>query len=369
MRPGRPPHTTIERSPAPAGAPRFPVDDTRWSGRSLAAGLLGTLLFHLLFVFGVPTTLLDLGSTEPETGSSELEFDLAPPEEDEQPEPEPRFVETNREAPDNIPDDTADFSARNQQAANPEPPKELSADQTPAREGETDVPDDRIFAGSLEPVVDTTPAPEQTSPQSEPLPPSRPERRDPLPGFEEDETRAEEGAGSSLATRASDPTPVRERVEGTDVESPDTQLPVFTSPLSADRPAPAPRPRLPRALPGPVKAQPVGVSQTGSIGVNARFSQYGEYLERLVEAVSQRWHALCESRSYSERSARVVIEFRITREGLIRGMETVDSTSQALGVLLCRSAIEGGQPYGAWPQDMVDVLGEEQTVTFAFHYW
>ena len=72
------------------------------------------------------------------------------------------------------------------------------------------------------------------------------------------------------------------------------------------------------------------------LGVNAKFSQYGEYLERMVEAVSQRWNALCASRSYSESSTHVVIEFKVTREGLIKDIATIENTSQALGVLLAQ---------------------------------
>jgi hypothetical protein len=298
----------------------------------------------------------------PEPAGTELDFELV----DE--EPTPRFVETNQAAPDNIPDDTTDFSARNQQAAQPDRPEELSRDRTPAREGQEEVPFDKVFSGDLEPQVALTPSPE-ANPEQQQVEASTPQRRDPLPGFEQDEVKSDEGTGSSIADASPKPNPIQERVEGQESENQEAQMPAFTSPLSVERPVPAPRPRLPRATPGPVKRQPVGVSQTGAIGVNARFSEFGEYMERVVEAVSQRWTALCASRSYRESSTNVVIEFKLTRDGMIKDMETVENTAQALGVLLARSAIEQGQSYGPWTKEMVDVLGEEQTITFSFHYW
>jgi hypothetical protein len=63
-----------------------------------------------------------------------------------------------------------------------------------------------------------------------------------------------------------------------------------------------------------------------------------------------------------------VLRFSVTRDGMIKDLETTESSSQALGALLCRSAVEGGQSYGEWTKDMVSVLGEQQTVYFSFYY-
>ena len=345
----------------------FPIEDRRWNRESIFIGIVGTILLHLLFIFGVPSSYLDLGvrdEAEPET-----EFDIKLVDPEEETEEEPQFVETNQAAPENVPDETNNFSARNQQAANEELPEELSEDRTPAREGEDEVPFDKVFSGELTQPELTTPPAEETPATPEQTDPSNPQRRDPLPGFEVDESESEEGTGSSIAESSPQPQPATEKVEGDEKASEDAELPVFKSPLSAERPSPTPRPRLPRATPGPVRRQDVGVSQTGAIAVNAKFSEYGEYLERMVEAISQRWNALCASRSYRESSTHVLIEFKITRDGLIKDMETVENTSQALGVLLVTTAIREGQPYGPWPREMVEVLGEEQTIRFNFHYW
>ncbi len=348
----------------------FPIEDERWNPRSILAGLVGTLLFHLLFFYGIPNSYLDLGLKEPVEEAEEFDIQLVDPEEEAEEEPEPRFIETNRAAPENAPDETDNISGRDQQAANETAPAELSEDRTPAREGEDDVPFDKIISGDLTPPeLSPPPAPVEEQPaEAEQTPPSAPQRQDPPPGFEEDRSE-EEGTGASIAESTEDPVPGPEKIEGEDEPSEDTELPVFVSPLSGARPSPAPRPRLPRALPGPVRRQETGVSQTGAIAVDAKFSEYGQYLERMIEAVSQRWTALCNSRAYRENSTHVVIEFKVTREGLIRDIATIENTTQALGVLLAQSAIEQGQPYGPWSREMIDTLGEEQTVTFSFHYW
>ena len=48
--------------------------------------------------------------------------------------------------------------------------------------------------------------------------------------------------------------------------------------------------------------------------------------------------------------------------------ELFGRTAQSVGVFLCRAAIEQGQPYGPWPEDMVKTLGDEEQMTFTFYY-
>ncbi|RME73359.1 MAG: hypothetical protein D6781_00555 [Verrucomicrobia bacterium] len=359
------PHTPVNPEKKKAPPPFFsPFGGRRPSGQSIAVGLIGTVLFHLLFVLGIPRSLLQLDLEEMERVNEPIDILLEEPPEEE---PEPRFVETNQEAPDNEPDEADTFSARNQQAAQEEMPEELSPDHTPATEGE-DHEAAKPIAGELNPPITAVPA--QESPASpEMVDPSNPARKDPLPGFEEDEPVDDEGAGSSIAEASENPSPVDEQILGEETDSDDDRPPVFTAPVVPNRASPAPRPRLPRATPGPIRNQPLGVSQVGRIAVDAKFSEFGDYLERMIEAVSQRWNAMVASRSYGETSVRVVLEFKITRDGTIEDLVVVDSTAKALGILLARSAIEQGQPYGVWPKEMVDVLGESQTITFAFYYW
>lgn len=358
------PHTPV----TPGERKEPPLFFSPFGGRkpnrqSFIIGAVGTVLFHLLFLFGLPRSLLNVDLEDMGRTNEPLDIVLVEPEEPE----EPRFVETNQEAPENEPDDADTFSARNQQAAQEEIPEELSEDDLPAAEGEEHEAA-KTIAGDLNPPI--TSIPSQESPASpEFIDPSNPQRKDPLPGFEDDEIVSEEGVATSDADSAENPNPDNERMLGEDTDTNDVSAPIFTAPVVPNRESPAPRPRLPRATPGPQRLREAGVSQTGQIAVNATFSQFGDYLERMIEAVSQRWNAMVASRSYGETSVRVVLEFKITQDGTIEQLEVIDSSAQALGILLCRSAIEQGQPYGVWPQEMVEVLGESQTIKFAFYYW
>jgi hypothetical protein len=342
------------------------MQDQKPNSRSIMTGIIGAIAFHLLLLLA-PESLFEIGAAPLPPNPEEDSIDIVMVSEEEEP-PEPQYTETNPEAPENEPDKTANFAARSQQAANEEIPEELSPDRTPAREGEEEVPFEKFLSGQLEPQLVVPPAPE-TPEASEQAATSTPALQNPLSGIEVDENLSEEGTGMSVAESTRQPTPVPEPIEGSESPSTDTRPPTFSVDANEQRPAPAPRPRLPRALPGPVKAQPAGVSQTGAIAVDAKFSEYGEYIERMLEAVSQHWHGLCASRAYVENAANVVIEFKITSDGQVSGLETVDTTAKALGVLLCRTAIESGAPYGPWTEDMVAVLGTEQTITIRFHYW
>lgn len=346
----------------------FPLDDRRLHRRSITAGIIGTVLFHLLFIFSLPRSYLIVDPGEVKESFRQFDIEIITEPEEE----EPQYAETNPYAPENEPDETNNFSARNQQAANEELPEELSPDRTPATEGD-DIPSSKIISGDLNPPIPVlAPQEMQQQPSDASVPtttPSNPERIDPLPGFEDDVIVTDEGTGMAEAEEVETPKIAEDPVDGIDADTDDTDPFALPSTREAQRPTPQPRPRLPRTPPGPVRSQESGVSQTGMVAYDAKFSQFGEYMERMVEVVTQRWHALAAARSYREIRSFVRLEFKLRADGSIGELYTSDTTSKALGILLCRSAIEQGAPYGPWNQEMVEVLGDEQTMTFTFHYW
>src|SRR5882757_3589646 len=104
--------------------------------RSVQIGLLGTILVHILVFLalwhwrGAP--LQFVSSTPPKQFDINLTSDSF-----EQPAPKPppdRFVETNPDAPENEPDKTRNFAARNQQVAQEKPTPDGKSDR-PALEG------------------------------------------------------------------------------------------------------------------------------------------------------------------------------------------------------------------------------------------
>lgn len=360
-----PPRRRVDRRLPPAVL----FGERPWNRGATAAGIIGTLLFHLLVILVTPRSYVVDGFGQRQSPPQELDLVLTPFEE---PEPEDlHYVETNQAAPENRPDQTKAFSARDQQAANEVEPEEMSTDRTPAREGDDDLPFDKAFTGDLNPPLDVMPAPElpetaESNPQQTEA--SSPFEQNPLAGIVEDNTEDSESTGTSVAEAAPNPMPIDKPVEGEETPS-ENESPVSVAMMpSQERPAPAPRPRLPRALPGPVSHQRAGVPQVGYLGYDANASRFGEYMERMSEAVQQHWENKAANRVY-EPGTRVAVEFDLTRDGAIENLVVREATANGIGVLAVRAALEQGQPYGPWTEDMVTIFGDRETLTFTFYYW
>ena len=93
-------------------------------------------------------------------------------------------------------------------------------------------------------------------------------------------------------------------------------------------------------------------------------------MERLIETVSMRWNALAEEAAAKEHRSKVVLKFVLDKNGYISELRTMpDSTSKVIGIYMARTAVENGAPYGPWTAEMVEVFGNDEEVTFAFHYY
>ena len=208
--------------PSPSPEPRSPViplialSDRKRTRQSIMVGVAGTILFHLLLLFGVPASFFVLKTGEASSPNRDFQIELMP-DEPVVPPDDMKFVETNPSAPSNKPDDTENFSARDQQAANLEEAKKLSDDHTPQVEG-TELESKKIITGDENPPEPTAPPQEEQQP-TEPVEPSNPSERNPLPGIEVATGDDEAGAGSAIAERTPDPTDVPEKVEGTKNDS------------------------------------------------------------------------------------------------------------------------------------------------------
>jgi hypothetical protein len=143
---------------------------------------------------------------------------------------------------------------------------------------------------------------------------------------------------------------------------------------------PAIDPKHPRARPQIVKTQqvrpailadnPAGTSNIGLTAIDARWSNYGAYLQKMVETIQIEWERiLLESRVYPPSGTSVSVKFILDTEGRIAKIVDVDQrhcTEQ--GARACVSGITNRAPYGPWTDDMKAVLGEQQEMTFTFYY-
>ena len=344
--------------------------------RSIQIGIVGTILVHLLLLLLAPHLRLReaLGGAtpvSPDAAASPFEVQLAPEAvAPEPPKPVPlKFVETNPNAPENVPDKTNNFGAQNQQVAQPVPTPDGKSD-TPASKGEPDKPSTALVSGQLAapaplPVVPIPPAPPTTE--------QKVARRaqNPLPGTEPAQGTSPEGIGTAVGPAIPGST-ADTRVEGNPAATQSNGF-VIGVPNHIDPQHPQPRPHLAEtavhARPTPLLNNFTGTDHTGLTAYDAKWNSYGEYLQRLIECVQAQWDKILEpSALYPERGSRVQVVFKINSEGKIAEIVSVTGNGNRDAQSACVSAIVEPQPYGSWSADMLAVLGKEQVLTFVFYY-
>lgn len=342
--------------------------------RSVQIGLIWTVLVHLLLLLLAPQMLRNEFSpgrfVKPGTNVPNYEVELAPDAFLPKAPPVPqRFVETNPDANNNIPDNTANFAAQNQQAAQPVPDKNSTL-RMPKTEGKKDFENDsQVVTGTLqkqEPTPQTPPALEQKTSEAQNAAPRKQEV--PLPGFVKSSGDNPEAFGTEAVKLPEPSTGADKFVEG-DKNAHETAGNGANA-TKEIRPQPLPRPHLTQVRPGILQDRPTGVNNAGTIAVDAHFSQFGDYLQELIDIVQIQWERVLYSSSvYPKSSSRVVITFRINAQGQIAEIVKVEGDAGEYGTRAALSAIQEPAPYRAWTKEMVAVLGDDQVITFAFYYW
>lgn len=346
--------------------------------RSVVIGVVGGILIHLLvFLFG--PMILKYEAIDPSTlpkseASRQFNIELAPEMFTKQEQPKPqqmKFVETNPDAPENIPDKTNNFGAQNQQVAQEKPSTETNSDR-PAIEGKKDFESNQIVSGQLIKPIElqeaVPPAPETPPAEVSVMTPKA--EQNPLTGFEKKEGEDKMAFGSNISKIPASLRPVDQRVEGA------KDVPLIEG-ATAMQPAidpkrPRPRPmvvRQPQSRPAILAQNNFGTSNIGPVAFDARWSEYGAYLQRLIESVQFQWERLLiEGKIYPPGGTTVTVKFILNDQGNIAKIVSVDNRSTDRAERACVSAITDRAPYGVWPDDMKAVLGTEQELTFSFYY-
>jgi hypothetical protein len=344
---------------------------------------------------------------------AEIEFILQPP-------PLPEFVEANPMAPEEAPPpETVQESDRDQVAAQEDPDPD-SSDARPTTDGLED--SQKIVDGNLE-ELPPSPPPGQPMPVTQPVAPTEvaepveavqpTEVAEPEPVTPAETPVAEEappppapdalaiepvtddGVAATLEPTAEAPEWVEQaQPEAEPVEEPaDTTEPAETAeavteaieaaepsptpveptpPSPEGVPSPRPRPQLSmRTTPGPIAQNTGRASRMGVLAVDSRFSEFGAYQQRMIEAIAQQWNQLGQRFPFTSRdhNTRVVVSFMLNKEGRVTRLEVIDTTSSDSATLLVGDAILSRAPFGEWTREMLSVFGEEpQEVRITFHY-
>jgi len=130
------------------------------------------------------------------------------------------------------------------------------------------------------------------------------------------------------------------------------------------------RPRVTQVRPAILQEQPTGVSNAGVVGVDAHFSEFGDYLQELIDIVQIQWDRILASSGVAPKPAtHVLVSFRLNSKGEIAEIIKVEGDAGEHGMNAALSAIRERAPYRTWTQKMVAVLGNDQVITFTFYYW
>ncbi len=171
-------------------------------------------------------------------------------------------------------------------------------------------------------------------------------------------------AQQAAAAKPSAPTPPSPQPQ------PQQQVAPLMPTQGADTPAPRERKMVTRrASNGPLMKSRGAASRMGAVGVDANFSEFGGYVERMLEAIEARWNQLGDRYGIAgEVGTTVQIVFKINAKGEVTDYLVKNSSASRTGTLICQDAILSRAPFGEWTLDMIRVLGDEQTVTITFHY-
>jgi hypothetical protein len=125
-------------------------------------------------------------------------------------------------------------------------------------------------------------------------------------------------------------------------------------------------------LPGLKMKQEGGVRREALVSsLDVKATPFGAYDAAFIQAVTQRWYDLLDSRQFAEdRSGKVVLRFRLNYDGRISDMKVVQNTVGDLLAYVCQKAVMDPSPYAPWPMDMREMVGSNyRDITFTFYYY
>jgi len=362
--------------------------------------LAGTLLVHVILFLFIPNTL-GVMSGHRSVQPREFEILLAeepPPVEDEE------WVPTNPDALENEPDDTNLFASRNTQAADAiESEKDTEDSLAPTVDGESEE-FNQVVEGSLTQPSPPAPTPSEQSQAQQasataPIPvqpheveptvaaetlqvvkPSRPVALEDEPVDEEGarafpeipEDPVEEDVDDPRDSEELDPEEFAEASEFPRY-NPDQQNQPMVPPQEAAPQQPVvrqPQPRVTRTNTSPLKLNPEGVSRLAqTASYSARFSEYGEYLERLFETIELEWYRQNSMHRLTDRRTRVTISFELNEYGDVIDFKILDATASLQAQYICATAIKSRAPFGEWSEAMKKTLHHPETIVVNFLYY
>ena len=384
-----------EKSPGRARAAQIILWKTRTDFRAIFLSLLLTLLAHASAFFAASHLLTFSKIESPE--EVEIEFVEPPAEKFKL----PQYVEANPDANSETPLNTPLESFKNQKAAQ-ENPDRLAMSNRPKVEGENEH-SQKIVRGTLQnerapqSPFDTLKRPlENPSGSNSNLSPNPPSPAPQTSTLKNAQNNPDSGAtpGGAKADKqniapSAPPAPeiAELKTEGAIPVKPAEKSPAPSAKEKGENaaaaaeasikesmrslPAPKPRKRISMSTPdGPLGRHNVKANAYGALAVDSRFSEFGAYQQRMIEAICRQWYILASKCDTSgEINTSSTVEFYLNTSGEITSLKTLYTTSTPIGENLCAQAILSTAPYGEWTGEMRAAFGDkDQPVKIQFHY-
>lgn len=333
----------------------FRVAYRRISLKRLGIAAVIALALHFIFYISAPNTFRLLAEYVP---APQENLTLAEPENVVVPEEllpeefrkkkEPEFVPVNPNAPEKMPEPTNNHAAVNQRAAqeNPDP---TTRSRKPTNDGESE--DSRGIAEQLVPRELLPEEMRMTRVAEEQIP----------------ETSENDASEKNEAPAEAKGVAVPESAAGT-IAAAET-LEATEKPKTPKIPEPQARPQIapPPGLKTLTMKSNTATNEIGAVSLDAKFSEFGDYTQRMLEAIQAAWYVTCERSAVHSRGS-VVVRFTLCSDGTVKSTEVLHSSASELATYACRDAVESRAPYEVWREEMVALFGDEQTTTISFHY-
>jgi len=125
-------------------------------------------------------------------------------------------------------------------------------------------------------------------------------------------------------------------------------------------------------LPGQQMRQDGGVRrQAVWSSLDAKATAFGDYDRKIVEAVTQHWYDLLDSRHFAQdRTGKVILRFKLKYDGSVEEMKTLENTVGEMLGYVCSEAVQQSAPFEKWPEKMHRDIGANfRDITFTFYYY
>ncbi len=125
-------------------------------------------------------------------------------------------------------------------------------------------------------------------------------------------------------------------------------------------------------LPGVEMKQEGGTPRAALVpSFDVKATPFGAYDAAFIEAVTQRWYDLLDSRQFAmDRTGKVILRFHLNYDGSIADMKVLGNTVGDVLGYVCQKAVTDPAPFAPWPGDMRRMIGEDyREITFTFYYY